>query len=221
MPTTTERSALGVSAYLLEQIGIACLISVFWSLIHTILIKIIPHFLMATSWLALPSYAAVSSRWDAHMYSPPCILGRARCSTALSVPRSPGGNNTQLHPLLGGWEWRTAFLSKHGRSTWGTAILSSSRHKNFSTAHLPHPEAFCSAASKFHRRGGRQQPCRWIKTKQQQWWYWGTLTDLDNYQVQALWSLLSVSQSCGIDLETTLLMFFLFLPFSPSSIIIY
>lgn len=65
-----------------------------------ILIIFIPHFLMAKSWLALPSYAVVSSRWDAYVHSPLCILGRARCSTALSVLRSPSGNNTQLHPMV-------------------------------------------------------------------------------------------------------------------------
>lgn len=35
MPTTTERSILGVFAHLLEQIVIACLRSVFWRLIHS------------------------------------------------------------------------------------------------------------------------------------------------------------------------------------------
>lgn len=64
-----------------------------------ILIIFIPHLLTAKSWLALPSYAVVSSRWDAYVHSPPCILGRTRCSAALSVPSSPSGSNTQLRPM--------------------------------------------------------------------------------------------------------------------------
>lgn len=35
-----------------------------------ILIIFIPHFLTAKSWLALPSYAVVSSRWDAYVRTP-------------------------------------------------------------------------------------------------------------------------------------------------------
>lgn len=65
-----------------------------------ILIIFIPHLLTAKSWLALPSYAVVSSRWDAYVHSPPCILGRTRCSAALSVPSSPSGSNTQLRPMV-------------------------------------------------------------------------------------------------------------------------
>lgn len=137
----------------------------------SILIILITHFLMAKSWLALPSYAVGSSRWGAYVYSPPCILSRARCSTALSAPRSPMGNNTLLHlmgpekqaQLSGGSNWRPTFLLKSGRSTPVTAMILSSKLKNFCTAHLPHPEALCSASckyrssasSEFHKRGGR------------------------------------------------------------------
>lgn len=101
MSTTTEWSALG-SLCPLTGTNRHCLAERRLLEVNTlnILIKCIPHVLMAKSWLALPSYAAVSSRWDAHMYLPPCILGRARHSTALSVPRSPGGKNTQLHPVV-------------------------------------------------------------------------------------------------------------------------
>lgn len=139
--------------------------------VKTLSILIIPimHFLMAKSWLVLPSYAVDSSRGGAYVYSPPCILSRARCSTALSVPRSLMGNNTQLH-LMGpekqaqlslGSDWRPTFLLKSGRSISVTAMLLSSKLKNFCTAHLPHPEVLCSvsckyrssASSKFHRRG--------------------------------------------------------------------
>lgn len=38
-----------------------------------ILIIFILHVLMAKSWLALPSYAVVSSRWEAYVHSTPCI----------------------------------------------------------------------------------------------------------------------------------------------------
>lgn len=63
-----------------------------------ILIIFIPHFLMAKSWLALPSYRVDPSRWDAYVHSSPRNLGRARCSAALIAPGSPSGCNTQLHP---------------------------------------------------------------------------------------------------------------------------
>lgn len=136
-----------------------------------ILIIFIPHFLTAKSWFALPPCAVVASRWDAYVHSPLCVLGRARCSTALTAPGSPSGNRTHSHPmvpekqaqLFGGWDWRPAFLLISVRSTSGTAMLLSSKHKNFYMAHLPHPEAFCSAfckyrssaASKFHRTRGQ------------------------------------------------------------------
>lgn len=63
-----------------------------------ILIILIPHFLMAKSWLALPSYAVDPSTWDAYVHSSPCNSGRARCSAALIAPGSPSSCNTQLHP---------------------------------------------------------------------------------------------------------------------------